>query len=165
MKTINKKHFLPKTVIAFTLGALSAIAIAEETPPADGEALFSWLSEGKYKDWTHESAQHKSAGPHPAAVIAYLNSVLEESLSSGAKAHPVGSSAVKELYDAGGKLNGWAVSIKTDADSQGGKGWFWYEILGTTPDSRVVASANDVPLCYGCHTPGNDFVLIPFPLQ
>jgi len=145
--------------------SFSISGIANETPPADGSKLYSWLSDGNYKNWVRESEKHRSAGPHPSAVIAYLNSTLEQSLASESESHPVGSAAVKELFNSAGELNGWAVSIKTDADSQSGKGWFWYEILGTEPDSRVVANGNGVPLCFGCHTPGKDFVLIPFPLK
>jgi len=57
------------------------------------------------------------------------------------------------LLDAGGKTTGWAVSVKTSANSEGGKGWYWYEIL-SAPSGNVVAQANGVPLCSGCHTRG-----------
>lgn len=136
-----------------------------DTPPAEKEALFDWLKSGSYQSWVHESEAHPSAGPHPVKVIAYLNTLLNDSLTAGATAHPKGAAAVKELYNAQGDLNGWAVSIKTEDDSAAGQGWYWYEILGTNADDRVVASANGVPLCFGCHTPGQDFVLIPHPLK
>jgi len=127
--------------------------------------LYDWLVAGNYKGWAQESEKHKSAGPHPDTVIAYLNAALNDSLAAGSSSHPEGAAAVKELYDNGGKLSGWAVSIKTQPDSAAGQGWYWYEILGTSADSRVVADGNGVPLCFGCHTPGNDFVLIPHPLK
>jgi len=138
---------------------------ADDVPPVTGTALFDWLKAGSYKTWVQESEQHPSAGPHPSAVTAYLNSILDDSLTNGSQSHPVGSAAVKELFNPGGELSGWAVSVKTDKDSQAGKGWYWYEILGTNADDRVVADGNGVPLCFGCHTPGNDFVLIPHPLK
>ena len=72
---------------------------------------------------------------------------------------------MKELIDAAGKLSGWAVAVKTAAESEGGKGWFWYEILGTTPASTVVANGHGVPLCIGCHTRGRDGVLTEHPLD
>lgn len=140
-------------------------ARADENPPADGDALFDWLKAGNYKGWNHESARHPSAGPHPQAVIAYVNQLLDQSLAAGSAVHPEGSAAVKELFDGEGKLSGWAVSLKTQADSAAGQGWYWYEMLGTTAESRVVADGNGVALCFGCHTPGNDFVLIPYPLK
>lgn len=140
-------------------------ASADENPPTDGTALYSWLKAGEYKDWKHESKMHKSAGPHPQQVLTYLNKSLDDSLSKGAKSHPKGSATVKELFDGSGNLSGWAVSVKTQADSAAGQGWYWYEMLGTNPDSNVVADGNGVPLCFGCHTPGKDFVLIPHPLK
>lgn len=154
------------TLCSFTLAVgLSAFAHADENPPAGGDALYEWLTAGSYKEWNSESGQHKSAGPHPQAVIAYVNKLLDQSLAAGADSHPKGSAAVKELYDSNGILSGWAVSLKTQPDSAAGKGWYWYEMLGTSKDSTVVADGNGVGLCLGCHTPGRDFVLIPYPLK
>ncbi len=164
MTVINKSSGVLSGIMA-TLVLSGSVSIASDTPPANGDELFDWLKAGNYKSWVHESKQHPSAGPHPQAVIAYLNSILDESMASGADNHPQGAAAVKELFDGSGNLSGWAVSIKTDADSAAGQGWYWYEMLGTTVDSRVVADGNGVPLCFGCHTPGNDFVLIPYPLK
>jgi len=158
-------RYFKNALIASVTLTLSYPIVAQDTPPAEGKALYLWLKAGNYKNWVHESEPHKSAGPHPSAVIAYLNAPLNESLNSGAAAHPAGSASVKELFDTSGELSGWAVSIKTQEDSAAGKGWYWYEILGTEEDSRVVADGNGVPLCFGCHTPGNDFVLIPHPLK
>ncbi|MCP5265362.1 MAG: hypothetical protein H6934_04595 [Burkholderiaceae bacterium] len=152
-------------VLAVASSVCAPARAAGDVPPTEARALLGWLQAGSYKNWRHESAAHPSAGPHPARVIAYLNPALDASLAAKAAAHPSGASAVKELFDAAGKLSGWAVSVKTEADSRAGQGWFWYEILGTTPASQVVASAKGVPLCYGCHTPGRDFVLIPYPLK
>lgn len=160
----------PSRSTAFALTLLlmfagTAAAQATDVPPTEEAALLKWLQAGHYKGWAKESAAHPSLGPHPVKVVAHLNPALVRSLTAKAAAHPKGSAAVKELQDADGRLSGWAVSVKTDADSAGGKGWYWYEILGTTAAGRVVAKANGVPLCFGCHTPGRDFVLIPFPLK
>ena len=151
--------------LVVVFGIQFAHAQTDDVPPTESGALLEWLQAGRYKSWARESAAHKSQGPHPVTVIAHLNPALDASLSANADAHPKGSAAVKELLDASGELSGWAVTVKTDADSAGGQGWFWYEILGTTERGRVVASANGVPLCFGCHTPGRDFVLIPHPLK
>lgn len=152
----------PVAALAATL-ALGADAGAEPVP-AGGAALNAFLAAGKYKSWPRESKPHASAGPHPTEVIAYLNPALEASLRGGAAEHPVGAAAVKELYDAAGKLNGWAVSVKVAA-GRAGAGWYWYEVFGTQPDARPVADGAGVPLCFGCHTPGRDYVLTPFPLR
>lgn len=160
----NTKRLLAAAVTTLLL-ATGPMTHADENPPTSHEPLYQWLLDGNYKSWVSESEQHKSAGPHPQAVIAYLNKALDESLAAGNAAHPKGAAAVKELFDGNGDLNGWAVSVKTQEDSAAGQGWYWYEILGTSPDSRVVADGNGVPLCFGCHTPGKDFVLIPHPLK
>jgi hypothetical protein len=90
---------------------------------------------------------------------------MDASLKAAKASHPIGASIVKEMYDGSGKLQGWAVMVKTSADSAGGKGWFWYEITSTIDGSKPVASGNGVPLCFGCHFTGRDFVLTGYPLQ
>jgi len=153
------------TLLAASVFFVPFSSNADETPPAEGGALYDWLAAGNYKDWVQESDKHQSKGPHPVTVIAYLNTLLDDSLAAGSTNHPEGAAAVKELFDDSGKLSGWAVSIKTQVDSDSGQGWYWYEMLGTNKDSRVVADGNGVGLCFGCHTPGSDFVLIPHPLK
>lgn len=166
---MSKSNRLKRLLALLTFAAsitMPLMATGDDAiPPTDKDKLFEWLSARQYEDWPHESKPHRSAGPHPVQVIAYLNPKLDESLASGNALHPTGSAAVKELLNASGELAGWAVSVKTQADSDTGKGWFWYEILGTSPDSRIVAAQNGVPLCFGCHLPGKDFVLIPHPLK
>jgi hypothetical protein len=133
--------------------------------PAGGPALLKWLQAGAYKAWPKESAPHRSMGSHQTLVITYLSPALDQSLHSKSKAHPQGAAAVKELLDTAGQVTGWAVAIKTAADGDGGKGWFWYEILGTAPDSRVAAEGQGVPLCIGCHARGRDTLLTEHPLD
>jgi hypothetical protein len=150
--------------LMLTLAAAFAPAHASDMPPTDSAALLKWLQAESYKVWSKESAPHRSMGPHQTLVVTYLNPALDKSMTAKSTAHPVGSAAVKELLDTAGKLNGWAVSVKTAANSDGGKGWYWYEIL-SAPSGNVVAQANGVALCTGCHTGGRDFVLIPHPLD
>ncbi len=150
----------------------SQLVAVSDTVPAEAEALFKYLQAGSYKSFAHEDAKHRSKGPHPtpegaakAMVFAYFNSQLDESLKGGEATHPKGSAAVKEFYDDNDQLMGWAVSVKTDDDSQTGQGWFWYEVLSTTDGSNPVAAANGSPLCFGCHLAGRDFVLSEYALE
>ena len=79
----------------------------------------------------------------------------------------MGSAAIKELYDRDGVLDGWAVEVKIDADSNAGGfggGWYWYEVLSTDPAEPPVAAGTGVGLCAGCHSGGVDFMTTPFPL-
>ena len=137
--------------------------------PTDPDKLFAYLKAGKYREFeAQESANHPSTGPHSKfgrPVRVYLDPVLARSLADGNKQHPVGAAAVKEMFTESGKLEGWAVSVKTAADSASGQGWFWYENTSTTSNENPVAAGNGVPLCYGCHTPGRDYILTDFPLK
>jgi hypothetical protein len=137
--------------------------------PVTKDELFSYLQAGSYKDFAaQESDQHPTSGPHTKAgwpVRVFLGPKLDASLNAGNVSHPAGSSVVKEMYDASGKLQGWAVMVKTSADSANGKGWFWYEVTSTTDGSKPVAIGNGVPLCAGCHFVGRDYVLTGYPLQ
>ena len=163
-----------------TAAGEAATEPSAETPPAtvgsiptEKEALFQYLVEGKYKTFpSKESAKHPSAGPHSIKgtfglpVQAYLNPVVAASLKAGNKTHPAGSGIVKEMFSAAGELEGWAVALKTQKDSDGGKGWFWYEVTSTKDSSALVANGNGVPLCAGCHSASkNDFVLTHIPLR
>jgi hypothetical protein len=150
---------------ALALALPPGAARASDAPPAEPAALLKWLQAGSYRQWPKESGPHRSMGPHQGLVVTFLNPALDQSMAAKAAAHPKGSAAVKELQDSSGKLTGWAVSLKTAADSDGGKGWYWYEILGTAPGGNVTAQANGVPLCSACHMRGQDFVLIPHPLD
>jgi hypothetical protein len=141
--------------------ALAESAGADVQPPASSKELFEWLKAGSYKGWDHAGEPHPSQGSHPGGVLAYLNPALDGSLKSGGAAHPEGSAAVLELYGAGGKLHGWAVSIKTQRDSAGGQGWYWYEVFSTKDGKRTLAADQGAPACAECHAKGRDFVLAP----
>lgn len=137
--------------------------------PTDQEELFSFLQAGKYKTFAaKETRTHGSAGPHTRAglpVRVFVDPVLNASLEAGDSPHPAGASVVKEMFDASGDLQGWAVMVKTSADSARGDGWFWYEVTDTKDGSNPVAAGNGVGLCTGCHFGGDDFVLTRYPLQ
>ena len=133
----------------------------EQLPPTDSEALLSWLEDGSYSGWAAESAVHESDGPHFGGVRAFVNTALDDSLASGADAHPAGSAAVKELYGDGGQILGWSVSVKLEADSADGDNWYWYEKF----NDSIFADGPGEGLCTGCHSGGEDFFLSPYPLQ
>ncbi|MBM4270058.1 MAG: hypothetical protein FJ144_26230 [Deltaproteobacteria bacterium] len=133
--------------------------------PTDDSALFTYLQSGRYRSFAGESRIHPSTGPHGVGVRSYVNGILERSLDSGADTHPIGSAAIKELYAGdGATLLGWAVEVKTQSDSAGGQGWYWYEVFSTTDGSRPISGQGN-PICTGCHAQGLDYVRIPYPLQ
>ncbi len=141
----------------------SAVAVDMPTNPDD---LFSFLREGEYKSWTRESKIRLTNAPHNEHVRTYINAILDESMASGKSDHPAGSAAVKEMYDQDKTLAGWAVSVKTQADSDGGKNWYWYEVTSTIDPSQIVVEGLGPPLCISCHRRGGrDLVLVPYPLK
>jgi hypothetical protein len=125
------------------------------TPPAEPAALLEYLRTGEYRQWRAEPAPHPSDGPHFGDVQIYVNDALFDSLSAGATVHPVGSTAIKELYGSGPNVRGWAVEIKT-GDEPDGDGWFWYERY----DGDVFAQSNGAGICTGCHSDGTDYVFV-----
>lgn len=132
------------------------------TPPT----LYQYLEAGSYKGFDHESAYHASAGPHQVLVQAYLNPALVQSLTAGNPQHPVGSAAVKELYDANGALIGWAVMVKQRDDITDGTAWFWYETQrGPTRADDPNYAGDGRGVCIECHGEGKGFIRIPFPLR
>ena len=155
--------------IVITTALFMSIANAQGIVPTDDEKLHEWLRTGAYKKFaTQESENHPSAGPHTKyglPVRVYFNSKISASLTAGNSEHPAGSSVVKEMFNANNGLEGWAVMVKTQAKSDGGKGWYWYEATSTSPGTKAFASGNGVPLCFGCHGGGKDFVLTKFPIK
>lgn len=142
--------------------------VSSDVPTTDDE-LHEWLISGAYKKFAaQESKAHPSAGPHTKyglPVRVYLGSKIDASLKAGNEQHPIGSSIVKEMFNAGNELEGWAVMVKTQDESAGGKGWYWYEATSIAPGTKAFASGNGVPLCFGCHAAGTDYVLTKHPLK
>lgn len=137
--------------------------------PTDLQELSRYLKDGAYRKFAaRESAPHPSRGPHTNVgwpVRVFFDPTVNASMGAGNSSHPIGASIVKEMFDDSGVLQGWAVMVKTQADSAGGKGWFWYETTNVDNPTEVVAAGNGVQLCQGCHFIGKDFVLTTYPLQ
>jgi len=85
-------------------------ANADSVVPVTKDKLFSYLQAGSYKAFAaQESGQHPGRGPHTKIglpVRVFLGPKLDASLKAGNASHPAGSSAVKEMYDASGNLQG-----------------------------------------------------------
>ena len=131
--------------------AAADAAGSAQLPPSEGAALDAWLSEGHYLAWRCEAASHPARPPGAHGANRICSNELLAMAPPGP--FPAGAAAVKELYR-GGNLVGHAVALKTQADSEGGNGWYWYEKIGTS----VVADGAGVRLCAGCHEDaGPDF--------
>ena len=131
-----------------------------QTPPQGGvEAMKTWLATGDYKMWHCEKAEHASKDPSPHS----FNRICSNDKLAGAGAtgnFPAGAAGVKELWDKiGGKIIGYAVYVKADADSAGGANWYWYEDNPTIPApvGPIVAdgygtSGQPKTICVDCHS-------------
>ena len=132
--------------------------------PTGPDGMQAWLAARHYQSWPAESAPHPSEGPHGGDVKAFLSPSLAESLAAGTE-HPAGAASVKELYGGGSTVTGWAVSVKLAADSADGDGWYWYETFTTDAGGSADYQGVGLDLCTDCHGAGEDYVLIPYPLQ
>lgn len=139
-------------------GGGTMLTVDAQTPPQGGVApMKAWLATGDYKKWKCEAAEHAQSGSSPHG----FNRICSNAKLSGAGAtgdFPVGAAGVKELWDkAGGVVTGYAVYVKTQADSAGGANWYWYEDAPSiNPPGGVVADGfgtAGVPkdVCVGCH--------------
>ena len=152
-----------ETVAADTAGAETAGAetvAAESLPPTEEKALLAWLTAGAYAGWAAESKVHQSTGPHFGGVRTFISSKLLQSLQTNTTPHPLDAATVKEMYGSGTKVLGWAVMRKTQS-GVGGSTWWWYEYY----NDKVYAASQGAGLCTGCHAPGKDYFVSPFPLQ
>ncbi|MCA9648977.1 MAG: hypothetical protein H6712_32285 [Myxococcales bacterium] len=127
--------------------------------PVDAGELSMWLEAGSYSSWAAESGNHASTGPH-GEVRTFFNDEMVASFDAGNTVHPVGSAAVKELYNGSGAEIGWAVMVKV-AEGEGANSWYWYLESSDT----VTADGEGIPTCENCHVSGTDRVLTPYPLQ
>ena len=131
--------------------------------PTNAADMNAFLQKKGYASWAKESALHASTGPHGTMVLTHLNPKLDASLKAGAAEHPAGSAAVKEFFN-GGSVSGWAAYVKTQASSDGGNGWYWYEVFDATPGASGT-QGQGLGVCTGCHSQGKDYVRIPYPLK
>jgi hypothetical protein len=135
---------------------------AQTPPTTSGSDVEAWLKKRKYESWTCETVEHPQMGvsPHGKNRVC-VNDVAAAFSTSDRAERPIGSAAVKELYDDDSKLVGYAVSVKVNAESGGGDNWYWYERVpldsaaahdggGVVADGLGSAGAAR-SICVGCH--------------
>jgi hypothetical protein len=180
----------PATIVDSSTGSADALSDAgtgasaadgeagSQTPPMGHAVLEAWLATGAYKTWTSEPAIHAQRSPSPHGFDRiYSNNVITAN-ATGTGVWPAGAAAVKELYTATTDTTpvGYAVYLKTQADSAGGANWYWYErvpLSSSVPhdDGGVVADGLGTPdsgtpftICVNCHgAAGSDGPHTPSP--
>jgi hypothetical protein len=139
-------------------------ASEDSQEPAQGaDAIEAWLKGGAYKKWSCEPSVHASRAPSPHGFNRICSNALIANNASGSGDWPEGASAVKELYASSSAKTpiGYAVYLKTAADSGGGDNWYWNERVpldsgaphddqGTVADG-MGDSGPAKAICVGCH--------------
>jgi len=134
-----------------------------QTPPMGAQAIDAWLAAGTYKSWHCETAVHEARSPSPHGFNRICSNDLVANNVAGTAAWPKGAAAVKELLASASDPTpvGYAVYLKTAADSAAGANWYWYEKVPLT--SAAPHDANGVvadgmgsdgtpkSICVGCH--------------
>jgi hypothetical protein len=129
-----------------------------QTPPTSGSAVESWLADGMYKSWASEATVHAARTPSPHGFNRIYSNGLIAQNAAGTSAWPKGAASVKELYASATDTTpiGFAVYLKTDADSANGSNWYWYERITMNGAKNVVADGmgdkgTPLSICVGCH--------------
>lgn len=140
-------------------------AIAAFEAPDEAQALVAFLEAKQYAGWAKEAEYHLSAGPHGDGVRVYYSPKAATALNSGAATFPAGAASVKELTSSG-SLYGYSVWVKVQDATDGGNGFFWYELIhhGGGNDT-VYGNARGSSDCVGCHGAGKDYSLSTLPFE
>lgn len=159
--------FWLKCVLAFALswgcGDNGAPAFEQSSPPpTEPDKLHAWLGGGEYLDW--ESESDVLPGTFGGGRRVFVDRRLADSLEKGSRVHPVGSSAVREIYDGDLEtLRGWSVLIKVE-DTDDGNGWYFYENFDPDQPESVNVAERGASGCTFCHDDTPDFVRSEYPL-
>jgi hypothetical protein len=137
-----------------------------QTPPQGETAVKAWLAAGSYMQWHCQTAAHVARSPSPHGVNRICSN---DKLSAAAgPPFPQGSASVKELWSmadggvpdggmVGGSIIGYAVYLKTSADSAAGANWYWYEDdpafeqPGMVVADGMGGSGPPNTICVACH--------------
>lgn len=111
----------------------------------------AWLAKGDYKagTWKCEPEPHPARSPSPHGMNRICSNMTLS--AHGAGEFPVGSAAVKELYDDAGKeILGHAVYRKLTAG--GGESFYWWEDMkGSVVANNLGDKGSAKTICVGCH--------------
>jgi hypothetical protein len=143
----------------------ASIAMSDsQTPPTTGRVdIEQWIAGGAYKSWACEPAPHMFRLPSPHGFNRICSNGVLAAAATDTGIWPKGAAAVKELYASADATtpSGYAVYLKTDADSAAGTNWYWYERVPLSSDAPhdangVVADGKGgagtaKSICVACH--------------
>ena len=125
-------------------GSVDMVTTSQLPPTTSAKALEDWLATGAYKAWACEKDPHPARPGSAHAANRICNNDLLAGSTSGD--YPVNSASVKELFNGGGTIIGYAVGVRLKAGTTDDV-WFWYERVNTT----TYANGPGVALCANCH--------------
>jgi len=139
-----------------------------QTPPIGAAAIAPWLQQGLYKSWHCETAAHTARSPSPHSVDRVCSNDVIANNATSTGPWPAGAAAVKELYaqTTDTSPSGWAVYLKTGADSANGANWYYYGALtaGGSNVDGMGADSTVMAMCTSCHlAAGSDAAHTPSP--
>lgn len=161
--TLLTRSPLALFLLVAACGSDDGSASDDQTPPTSTSEVESWLAGGAYKSWTCEPAVHPARAPSPHGFNRICSNDLVAGAAAGTAAWPKGAAAVKELYASATATTpvGYAVYLKTEADSAAGANWYWYERVPADSEAPhdsagVVASGRGSngaakTVCVACH--------------
>ena len=141
---------------------------SSQIPPIGASAVTAWLASGVYKSWHCEPAVHAARPPSPHNVDRVCSNDVIANSATGSAPWPKGAAAVKELFASTTATTpgGYAVYLKTQADSANGANWYYYGSLtaGGTPVDGMGTDATVMSTCTICHlAAGSDAAHTPSP--
>jgi hypothetical protein len=142
-------------------------AASPEMPPQGASNVEAWLKGASYKQWKCEPSPHASRAPSPHGFNRICSNKAIAENAAADEPWPKGAAAVKELYAAAADTTpiGYAVYLKTAAESGAGANWYWYErgASGVVADGLGGAGTAKT-VCVGCHAgAGSDAMHTPSP--
>jgi hypothetical protein len=155
-------------VVASVIGQLSCAGepvekaglpapMSVERAPTSESALHLWLISRNYENWPAWNGIRPSSFAE-GGVRVFWSPQLHRSLEMGASSHPVGSAAVRELYeDDLVTPRGWSTMVKL-ADRGDPDDWLFFEVFSSNASVKPAIAARGAPGCLGCHDDAPDHI-------
>jgi len=139
------------------LGATATSGSGALPVPTDAAALHEWLLPRPYLAWDGWSGVRESTVAE-GGVRVFWNRTLRHSLDRRASHHPVGSAAVRELFEDDLKTHrGWSAMVKV-AQNGSPDDWLFFEVFTPHAVGRPSVAVRGARGCTTCHEDGVDFI-------
>lgn len=149
----TKALIVAALVTAFMAAGIGqAIAGGGSLPPAEGKAVYNYLTQTKdYQKWPlfpGTTTFYEGKHPHGALLTTYVSPEAQKAIQNRAGKIPNDGFIVKENYNPEKKLMAVTVMYRVEGYNPDAGDWFWakYAADGSIQKEGKVAG------CIGCHT-------------